>query len=314
MDTIRLLNIPNYVSSYYLKGMLQVSKVVYEPNQEFKRFNNTPFLIFQYKKKTIIIDNRDPNGVHQNLYEESFLYFATNQLQNREDYNQPKVKPLFPHYPVDISGSYLKCFGRCWIRRMGLEKVLKEIYSLKKRPNYKNLRKQEVKENYIFFSGSLWKKESEANLQRAAFIEACKQHKQVAFEGGLIPRTDGDTLGFDEVLGSKRYTSKEFSEKSARSFINFSNPAVLGAVSWRIAEFWNMETFVLSLPWKVELPVFPKHGKEIHLLDNKQEFPEIIDYLIKNPRYHQQVSKGGKAYFNKYCEPKAQALRIFNEI
>lgn len=314
MNTITLLNIPNYVSSYYLKGLLQVSKMVYEPNREFKRFNNTPFLIFQYKKKTVVIDNRDPNGVNQNLYEESFLYFATNKLQNEEGYNQPKIQPLFPHYPIDLTGTYIKCFGKFWVQNLGFEKVLREIYSLKKRPNYKHLKKQKVKENYIFFSGSLWKKEIEANMQRAAFIESCKQYKQIAFEGGLVPRTDGNTLGFDEVLGPKRYTSKEFAEKSSRSFINFSNPAVLGAVSWRIAEFWNMETFVLSLPWKVELPIFPVHGKEIHMVDDEQEFPEIIDYLIKNPLYHQQVSRGGKAYFHTYCEPKAQILRILDEM
>lgn len=314
MDKIAILNIPNYISSYYLKGLTEVGNVRYEPNQEFQKFNGTPFLIFRFKSKIIIIDNRDPIGVQKDLYEESYSYYVTNKLKTREDYNQSKIKALFPHYPLNLSLAYFKYFGSFWIQKMGFENVLKDLYRQNQRPIYKPLTKAKLQENYIFFSGSIWQKEKEANLQRAEFVKACKQHKEIIFEGGLIPRADGNDLGFDTVLGPKRYTYKDFANRSARSLINFSNPAVLGAVSWRFAEFLNMETFVLSLPWQIELPVDPKHGKEIHMISDLEELPGIIEYVIRNPIYHQQIAKGGKAYFNKYCEPKAQIKRIITEI
>jgi hypothetical protein len=36
--------------------------------------------------------------------------------------------------------------------------------------------------------------------------------------------------------------------------IALNNPAVCGAVSWRLAEYLNQGLFVLSFPFKIELP------------------------------------------------------------
>ncbi len=310
MQQVSLLNIPNYFSSYYLKGLNQVVKLEYKPNQEFKKFNNSPIIILSCKKKIIVIDNRDPAGVQHDLYELSYLYFVTNKLLSKEDYSQPKIQPLFPHYPIDISLTYLRIFRDHWVKNLEVETVLREIYRQVRRPYFREYVKKPLGKPYIFFSGSIWLKEKEANCQRAEFIKACKNHSSIFFEGGLIPRKEGDIREFNQFLGPKRFTSREFQKKSSKSLINFNNPAVLGAVSWRMAEYLNMGTFILSLPFKVEFPIPPEHGNEIHIIKTTEEIPDLIDFLLANPAYHQRVSNGGKAYFENYCTPKSQILWV----
>ncbi len=314
MQTIELLNIPNYFSGYYLKGFNDTAQVEYRPNLEFNKFNGLPLIVLKIGKKLLVIDNRDPVGINQELYNLTDLYFVTNKLRGVAAYNQNKVRPLFPHYPINNWKQYLRIFGSAWFKVNGFKNALREIYIHTRRPSYKNYVAKPVFRPYVFFSGSIWKKELIANEQRAVFIKACKNHPKIEFEGGLTPRGDGDNLDLDEVLGPKRYSIKEFNKKSSRSLINLNNPAVLGAISWRFAEYLNMGTFILSLPWKTELPVFPIHGKEIHMLEDINEIDRFISFLLKNPSYHKLISHGGKAYFNNYCQPKVQAELILGEI
>jgi|25BtaG_2_1085352.scaffolds.fasta_scaffold04094_3 hypothetical protein len=314
MGTIQILNIPSYVSSYYLAGLNEIGRIEYEPNEEFRKWNATPILILRVGTKIIVIDNRDPIGVQQRLYDEAALYYTTNKLKEKSAYNLPKVRALFPHYPVNSWWLYMKLFGFDWYRECGLEKVLRDISAHTKRPPYRNFKNTYEFTNYIFFSGSIWKKEDEANIQRAEFIKTCRTNSTINFEGGLVPRKEGNFSQLDEALGTKRYSWKEFEKKSSHSMVNFNNPAVLGAVSWRVGEYMNLGTFLLSLPWKISLPVFPIHGEEIHLLQDTEEIPSFLDYLLENPEYHLKVARGGKRYFNHFSTPEAQTLMILRDL
>ncbi|APG60128.1 glycosyltransferase [Christiangramia salexigens] len=314
MQTIELLNIPNYFSSYYLKGLNDIAHLEYRPNIEFKKYNGLPLIIFRVKKKLVVIDNRDPVGVSKELYDLANLIYVTNRLQDSADYNQDKIRPLFPHYPINTWELYLKIFGISWYKQIGWKNALREIYIQNRRPSYKNHSITNSFRPYVFFSGSIWKQEIVANEQRSSFIKACQNHPHLHFEGGMVPRDDRQNLGLDDVLGPKRYSYKEFNEKSCRSLVNFNNPAVLGAISWRFAEYLNMGTFILSLPWKTELPVFPVHGKEIHIIEDLKGINELLSFLLKNPSYHRMILKGGKTYFHKYCQPKKQGEMIMENM
>lgn len=48
---IKVLNIPNFYSSFYLLGLSQVGKVRFENDSRFVKYNNTPFLIFKMDNK-----------------------------------------------------------------------------------------------------------------------------------------------------------------------------------------------------------------------------------------------------------------------
>ncbi|MCS5488998.1 glycosyltransferase [Algoriphagus limi] len=263
-------------------------------------------MIFEWKGKLGVIDNHDPVGVNEELYKKSDFYFATNKLLKSESYNQPKVKPIFPHYPINIISKKMKFIGLRWLKSLSLRDFAREIYILKKRPVYQ-LQKPEFKfGNYVFFSGSTWKKEPWANQIRAEFIRVCKNHPQIEFEGGFIPRSDGNNFGYDQELNLKRYSPTEFSKLSSRSLINLNNPAVLGAVSWRLAEYWNAGTFVVSFPFEIDLPIFPKQGEEIHYVENSSEYQEVLNLVLRDKAYHEKIARGGHSYFQKYCTPDKQ--------
>ncbi|TDQ19608.1 hypothetical protein DFQ04_1432 [Algoriphagus boseongensis] len=311
---IELLNIPNFYSSYYVLGFRKTGNLIYKPDKKFSKFNNRGFIIFRVEGKIGIIDNHDPVGVDQELYEACDLYFATNKLLGHSGYEQEKVRPIFPHFPVNILSTYIQLFGKDLLFKLKPRDLAREIYVLSSRPTYSKLPEAYTYGNYIFFSGSTWKKEPWANQIRAEFIRACKSKEGIEFEGGFIPRSDGNNFGFDQELNQKKYSPKEFSNLSAKSLINLNNPAVLGAVSWRLAEYWNFGTFVLSFPFAIDLPIAPVHGEHIHYISSSSEYAEVLDFVQKNPEYHQKIAKGGKSFFDRHCTPQAQSEYILNTI
>lgn len=314
MKEVHILTIPNFYSSYYVLGLSQVYRLKFTPEAAFKEFHNKGFVIFRVGGKLGVIDNNDPVGVNEKLYEQADLYFATNKLLDHPSYTQEKVRPIFPHYPVNISKLYLKLFGLNLLRFLKPKDLAREFYVLRSRPFYQKEGDSYQHGNYVFFSGSAWKKEKWANTIRAEFIRACKKHPNIEFEGGFIPRSDGNNFGFDEELNQVKYPPKKFSELSAKSLVNLNNPAVLGAVSWRLAEYWNFSTFVLSFPFAIDLPVQPEQGVHIHYIEDSSAYTSALDQVIETPAYHKKVALGGKEYFDTYCTPEAQAAYVVNTL
>jgi hypothetical protein len=314
MKIIKLLNIPNYYSSYYLLGLNQEFKVGFELDRRFIKFNNKPILIFKIDDKIGVIDNDDPTGVNKELYELSNIYFVTNKLIDDDSYRQNKVKPLYPHFPVNIVSLYLSVFRLSLFRYLKFKDLARQIYILFKRPFYKQYKNIPKKENFIFFSSNIWKKEPQTNQIRAEFIRLCKADERIYFKGGFIPRSDGDNYGYDNELNSVKYSPKIFSKLSGKSKIALNNPAVCGAVSWRLAEYLNQGLFVLSFPFKIELPQNFIQDSELHFIEQTTEYKAILDKILENPGYHEAVATNGKIYFDMYCTPRAQAKYIVDSL
>ncbi|MCE7055263.1 glycosyltransferase [Algoriphagus sp. AGSA1] len=310
METLEILNIPNYYASYYLYGFSRKFKLKYRFDARFERFNNRPFLVFQYKEKIGVIDNNDPHGVKPDLYDYVSDYFVTNKLKTHSSYNQEKIRPLFPHYPINVVGLYLKTFGWNLPKRIPLKKLVHQLHILRKRPTYTAAEKPYHFHNYVFFSANLWKKEQETNQIRADFMQACRSDERIEFEGGFVKRGDGDSMGFENFLCKKIYKPKVFSELSSRTLLALNNPAVLGAVSWRYAEYLTSGTFVISFPEAIEFPVALRHGVEVHYVQKTADFKEAIETVFSNPDYHRTISEGARTYFEKYCTPEAQTQYI----
>lgn len=303
---IEILNIPNFYSSYYVLGLYQTGKLSYKPEKEFEKFNNKGYVVFRTGGRVGIIDNHDPIGVNHELYEVCHLYFATNKLLGHPEYEQDKVKPIFPHFPVNILPIYVRLFGINLIFKLKPRDLAREIYVLRSRPKYRDSPQSYHFGNYVFFSGSTWKKEPWANQIRADFIRICKADPRIDFEGGFIPRTDGDNFGYDEEVNRVKYPPKKFTELSSKSLLSLNNPAVLGAVSWRLAEYWMNCSFVVSFPFAIDLPVHPKDREDIHYVSDSQQYSEVVNLIFDNPDYHQKVARGGYRFFKEYCTPQAQ--------
>lgn len=309
---ITILNIPNYYSSYYLLGFFRECKVKYKPDNRFVKYNNRPLLIFEFNNKIAVIDNDDPVDVVKNLYNIASIYFVTNKLKLGENYNKEKIKPLFPHYPVNIGFIYFKIFRFylfCYIKPKNLAR---ELYIYWRRPIYKNQKVTVVKDNFVFFSSNIWKKEPLTNQIRAEFIRFCKNEARIKFEGGFVARSDGHNFDFENEINKVKYKPKNFSRLSSKSKIVLNNPAVCNAVSWRLAEYLNQSLFVLSFPFEIDLPINFEHGVNMHFITSTDQFKIVFDKIFETPDYHKMVSIGGKNYFDTYCTPEAQIQYIIN--
>jgi hypothetical protein len=314
MDTIYILNIPNFYTTYYLFGFKKGFKVKFKMETAFLKYNNKPLLIFKIKNKIAVIDNDDPVNVVQELYDLADAYFVTNKLLDNKSYQQAKVKALFPHYPINILPLYFTLFNVGLFRFLKFKALAKEIYIQLKRPIYKDYPLKTGKENFIFFSSNIWKKEPKTNTIRAEFIRFCKADDRIKFKGGFVPRSDGNNYGFDNELNHIKYAPKEFSNLSSQSKIVLNNPAVCGAVSWRLAEYLNQSLFILSFPFKIELPVSLKHDQNICYVEETTQFKEVFDKVLENEVYHRQIASNAKDYFLKYCTPHAQVNYIINTL
>jgi hypothetical protein len=309
---VTILNIPNYYSSYYLLGFFKGYKVQYKLDTRFLKYNNKPLLIFEIDSKIAVIDNDDPVSIVEDLYDLVSFYFVTNKLKlENTTYQKEKVIPLFPHYPVNILLINIKIFNINLFRYLKIKDLLREMYVYYRRPIYRKEKQNFIKDNYVFFSSNIWKKELETNEIRAEFIRFCKSESRVKFEGGFIARSYGNNFDFENEINKVKYKPKVFSKLSAQSKVVLNNPAVCDAVSWRLAEYLNLSLFVLSLPFKIELPIELEHGVNCHFITETSEFKLVFDEIFENSQYHNMVSLAGKHYFDNYCTPESQIKYIF---
>jgi hypothetical protein len=289
-------------------------KIRYNFDQRFAIFNNLPLIVFQVNDKIGVIDNRDPIGIIDELYDLSDLYFTTNKHKNMVCYNQSKIKPLFPHYPVNILPLYIGLFKLNLIRFFKWKDLVRELYTQFRRPYYKKMTASINRDNFIFFSSNIWKREVDTNEIRAQFIRFCKNDSRVRFEGGFVPRSDGDNLGFENEINKIKYTPKEFTKLIVKSKIVLNNPAVCDAVSWRLAECLNHGLFVLSFPFKIDLPKDFCQAENIHFVFSTAEYKSVLDKVFAEPLYHEKISVNGKKYFDEFCTPSVQARFIIELI
>lgn len=311
---VSVLNIPNYYANYYLLGFHEEYDLTYRADPRFEKFNNKPLLILEVNQKIVVIDNDDPLGVIPELYEICFLYFATNKLKSNKSYNQSKVRSLFPHYPVAIIPLYFGLFGFALFRYLKWKALLQQLYIQWRRPRYNSMNCKIKKNNFVFFSSNIWKKEPLTNAIRASFMRYCKNDDRIKFEGGFVSRSDKNNLGFDDLVNKITYSPKKFSDLSSQSLVALNNPAVCDAVSWRLAEYLNQGLFVLSFPFKIELPVEFVNEENIHFIDAAQEYKDVFDRLLYDVHYHDKIAVNGKKYFEDYCTPRAQAKYIVSQV
>lgn len=309
--TVFLHNIPSMWSSYYILGLNKVAKLVYQPLKDFQKYDNKQAILTINNKK-IILDHYDPHDIDHSLYNYSDLYFMNNKNKNNENLLKDKVIPLFPHYPINNINQYLRHIFNNFNAVLKTE-TFKNLYTQYKRPFFIDHDiKHYTHQPYIFFVSRIWAKEKETNQLRAAFISAAMRNPQITFEGGLKPRKDGQNQNLDPYFTKKVYPASQFLTKCRRSLVNLNNPAVRGAVSWRLAEQLNGCCFVLTLPFDVVFPVMPKHGEHIHYIQSQDDFDEVIEMAFNNPDYHKKIAMGGKKYFETYCSPIAQANYILS--
>jgi len=171
-----------------------------------------------------------------------------------------------------------------------------------------------IKDNYVYFISSLWKKEKSTNTNRANFILACKEMEDIHFEGGFAPRSDGNSLGLERFV-NERISLKEYIKKIKESFVVFNTPAVEDCIGWKLGEYLALGKAIISTQNHNMLPVSLVHGQHLHYVSNvKGELKLAIEKLRLDREYRVLLEKNSRKYFLDNLLPEVVVKKLIKEL
>lgn len=311
-----------HYSSYYIKGLNDYfgKKRVYFSNKYFLEFkHNNHFFAYVVKKKDkesrIIIDFADTSETHEKALKWCDIYAKVN-IDEFKNYESEKIVSIGPSFGIKKYSlfqtiyfsiiNYFRAYNRI-DRKINFFSDYKAQYY---RPKLKDYYPGKLKNNYIYFVASLWKKEKQTNDYRANFMRACLS-TNLGFEGGFAPRTKNDILGYENLTMNKRERIEDYVNKTKKSILVFNTPAVLDCHGWKLCEFLCFGKVILSTKLTRKLPKELEEGVHVLYTDGSVlDIKEKLAYLIENKELMQKLSKKSREYFEKELIPFQIIKRI----
>ncbi len=164
--------------------------------------------------------------------------------------------------------------------------------------------------DYVFFASTWWPdSESELNEARRHFIESCLGNRDIRFEGGFDERGGSHGLP-SRLLLSRRLSSGEYLERTARSALVFNTPAVHGCHGWKLGEYLALGKAIISLPLKRALPAPLRHGEHIHFVNEPGEIDGAVSDLMGDPAYRVHLGNGARRYWDEHLAPEMMIRKM----
>lgn len=311
-----------HYSSFYIKGLEQCfgRNNLHFKNKPFNelKFNNH-FFAFIIKENSIetriIIDYADSSMIDKIASEWSDIYCKIN-IDESKNYNTNKLVSIGPSFGINIYTPTRTLF----LALMNFLKSRKRIHSLRrffsnykaqlKRPKINDYYPCAEQDDYIYFAGSLWKKELKTNTFRANFIKACLI-KNIKFEGGFAPRTKNDIHGYQDLTMKVRDTMKSFLKKTKKSIVAFNTPAVLDCHGWKLAEYLCYGKAIISTDLSRKLPSKLIDQKHILITDGSQKDIETkLEILINDKKLRSILKENARTYFENELSPEKVIRKI----
>lgn len=309
-------------SSFYIKGIEQVwgKDKVYFKSKPFSNFHlNNHFFAFVIKEKTneskIIIDYTDSSQIDEKALKWADLYCKIN-IDEKRDYNSDKIVCIGPSFGIKIYSiqktlylaiiNFIKSANRINNKRRFFSNYKSQL----ERPTINDYYPGSEQDNYIYFVGSLWKKELKTNTYRANFIKACLS-KNIKFEGGFAPRTKNDIQGYQDLTMKVRDTMKCFIDKTKKSIVAFNTPAVLDCHGWKLAEYLCFGKAIISTNLSRKVPSELLDKKHILITDGSQkDMEEKLEILITDKKLRGLLKKNSRKYFENELSPEKVIQKI----
>lgn len=268
--------------------------------------------------KKYIIDFSDGRSVKEKAYNWCNKYAKINFSDQFTDKSfHKKMVSIPPGFGINIWGKSEMLFHcisnllKCRFKPLIPIKVhLLDYYLLYKRPALEEYTSDKIHtENkaYVFMIGTLWSHQNcmnGTNLHRKTFVETCKT-MNINFEGGFLSDPNHPQYeDFKKLIFTERYSTKAYVEKTKKSSFVFNTPAVHDCHGWKLGEYLAMGKAIISTPLSNKLPENMSHGKNIHIISNKNELEEGISLLLSDDSYRKKLETGAKNYYSKYGCPK----------
>ncbi|NVK53704.1 MAG: hypothetical protein HWD85_12280 [Flavobacteriaceae bacterium] len=315
-------------SSFYIKGLEECfgfSNLFFR-NKPFRRFkfNNHYFAFIieeELSRINVVIDYSDSSEVSKVALDWCDIYYKIN-IDEEKDYNSNKILSIGPSFGIKIFSfyqtfflafsNYFKSFGR--IKISDTRRFFSNYKAQYKRPTIYDYFPGTVQENYLYFVGSLWKKEPKTNMYRANFIKACLS-LNIKFEGGFAPRIKNDIRGFEGLTMNSRDKIESYIKKTKLSIATFNTPAVLDCHGWKLAEFLCFGKAIISTKLTRKLPLDLLDNEHLLYTDGSQEdIKEKLEFLIENKKVREKLEKNARGYFENELSPQKVVQKILFRI
>jgi hypothetical protein len=332
--------------SYYIKGLMDAfgRRNIKFTRKPFVGLGpvgwNIRFILKQEGKNIkVFIHTDDPYHIDMNNYNWCDIYGNVNanfEHYPKKDY--PKQVSLVPSFGIRIFSLFdtiyfsitnlLKGFKDILnnssynintkkFEQSGFKNVIRHVLNylknyFKRIPLEYYYNQAKIKSNYIFFLSTLWysndsnKNDEGVNRRRANFIEACKEIKNISFEGGLLANSSSSSELFKDCVTYNKISLNSWIEKTKESILVFNTPAFWNCHGWKLGEYLALGKAIISTPLSNDLPVPLIHGEHIHIVNNdsKEEIKKAILYLANNDEYRKKLETNVKAYWEKFGTPQ----------
>lgn len=174
--------------------------------------------------------------------------------------------------------------------------------------------------DYVFFTSTLWKKQTHTNELRAAFIRACRSIEGLHFEGGFAPRRGSAVPGFEDCTAARRVSLVTYVQGIQRSLVAFNTPAVKDCHGWKLGEFLALGKAIVTTPLTRALPVPLEHGTHLHVVgtdpgaDIEDELRRAVLLLRRDHDYRRHLEHNARAYYDAHLSPERVMERCWDAL
>jgi len=304
-----------HYDGYYIQGIKEVYGNYKFDISRFPKFRQGTFAFIiendQYSKK-IVIDSTDKTDIDKELLEWCNVYGKINYNQNNfPAVGVEKIIPIGPSFGIKIwnlfSTFYYMLFNFFKFRKAIVNKreFIANYWRQYKRLKLKEYQPSKSSNDEVFFMNSIWREEKLTNSNRALFIEICKEFKGINFEGGFAARNNGDNLGYDDLVYSKKIPITTYLNKIKNSMVVFNTPAVLFCHGWKLGEFLALGKAIITTDHYNMLPSSLINNEHLIYANDAHVIKSAIQKVVDNPEFKRKLELQARTYFDEYLAPKS---------
>lgn len=285
------------------------------PNQQYLALEVT----VDGKVWKIVIDHSNREDIFTDAYNWCDRYGKVNM--DLQDAGDKKIFPIGPLFAIRLYNRFETYFWlvlnvwKSWSRIKSVKRFVSAYRGQLKRLPFEVYEPGTLRRNYVFFAGSLWKKEDGYNRIRSTYMSVCKTIEQLHFEGGFAPRKLEQIHGFEENTLKERISLRTYLEKIKSSHFVFNNPSVRHCNGWRTGEVLALGKIILSVPIVRVMPGNFQPG--IHYIETDgtaDDLREKIVDIISHPTKYEGMGEAARVYFQQHLHPDAIIRKLIPEI
>jgi hypothetical protein len=325
---------------FYICGLLEVfgTSNVHLGSRGFERLSpESPYSFDHYLAFTVerggvttryVVDYRDTPLVDSAAYAWSDVYGAVNLTQEIAA-EAPKSHVMGPGFGIRPSGlarldlrfavaSFLS--HRQDRNRLGSSlvpsnrRLLAEQVFWQRMPSIADFSHGMSDPNYIFYAATLWEHDNciaSTNPLRADFMRFARANPKSRFEGGFVVHGDHpQSAEFEDLVLERPLAIRDWTERTAKSALVFSNAAVHGCLGWKLAQYLCMGKAIVSTEIDNVLPEALIHGVHVHFVKDTGEIPAAIRKITTDDSYRRSLEMGASSYWDDYLTPKNVVRRL----